>query len=197
MFRKGLKKLLGEDHREQSAGDPIHETDPVGKFVHSLGGGGCIESEALVSGLKGAGISSEKDLLVLSRNLEKCTENIPFLREFATSKKFGWTVFQVGLEDLPGKKVSTSIQTQDREAGVEGHAFVKWFLDSIDPDKPLGHLADSFIEQGLDDRVPLLHVAEDIEIAVDCIPFLQDLASADQLVWAMILVGLENLTKSV
>jgi len=197
MFRKGLKKLLGEDHREQSAGDPIHETDPVGKFVRSLGGGGCIESEALVSGLRGAGISSEKDLLVLSRNLDKYTENIPFLREFATTKKFGWMVFQVGLEGLPGQKVSTSIQTQDHGASGEGHAFVKWFLDTIDPDKPLGHLADSFVEQGLNDRVPLLHVAEDIEIAVDCIPFLQDLASGDQLIWAMILVGLENLTKSV
>jgi len=196
MFRKRLKKLLEEDHGEQSAGDPTHENDPVGKFVHSLGGGECIDSEALVNGLKGAGISSEKDLLVLSRNLEKYTENIPFLREFAASKKFAWMAFQVGLEGLPGRKISASIPSQDREAVGEGHAFVKWFLDTIDPDKPLGHLGDGFIKEGLDARIPLLHVAEDIELAVDSIPFLQDLASGDQLVWAMILVGLEDLAKS-
>ena len=197
MFRKRLKKLLEEDHGEQKAGDPIHESDPVGKFVHSLGGGECIDSEALVNGLKGAGISSERDLLVLSRNLEKYMENIPFLREFAASKKFTWIAFQVGLEGLPGQKISASIPSQDREAVGEGREFVKWFLDTIDPDKPLGHLSDSFIKEGLDARIPLLHVAEDIELAVDSIPFLQDLASGDQLVWAMILLGLEDLAKSV
>ena len=196
MFRKGLKKLTEGDRREQSAGDPIHESGPVRKFVRSLCGGECIDSEALVSGLRGAGISSEEDLLVLSRNLEKYTKNIPFLREFATSKKFGWTVFQVGLESLTDRKASTSIQTQDYGSGREGRAFVKWFLDTIDLDKPLGYLTDSFIKEGLNDRVPLLHVAEDIEIAVDSIPFLQGLASGDQLIWAMILVGFENLVKS-
>jgi hypothetical protein len=195
MFRKGLKKLLERDRREQSAGDPIHENDPITKFVCSLGGGEYINSEELVNGLRGAGISSETDLLVLSRNLEKYTENIPFLREFATSGKFSWMVFQVGLEGLQGQKVSTSIQTQDHGAGREGHAFVKWFLDTVDPDKPLGHLADSFIEEGLNDRIPLLHVAEDIEVAIDSIPFLQDLASGDQLIWAMIVVGLGELAK--
>ena len=193
MFRKRLKKLLEEDHGEQSAGDPIHESDPVVKFVHSLGGE-CMDSEALVNGLRGAGISSEKDLLVLSRNLEKYTENIPFLREFAASKRFAWMVFQVGLEGLPGQ--TASIPSQDHKAIGEGHAFVKWFLDTIDPDKPLGHLSDGFIKEGLDAHIPLLHVAEDIELAVDSIPFLRDLASGDQLVWAMILVGLEDLMKS-
>ena len=197
MFRKGLKRLLEGDHRQQLASDPMHESDPVGKFVRSLGGGEWIDSEALVNGLRGAGISSEKDLLVLSRNLDKYTDNIPFLREFAASKKFGWTVFQVGLEGLLDQKRSTSIQAQDHGASREGHGFVKRFLDTIDPDKPLGHLVDSFIKEGLNDRTPLLDVAEDIEIAVESIPFLQDLASGDQLTWAMILVGLENLTKSV
>ena len=196
MFRKGLKKLLEEDHGEQLAGDLIHESDPAGKFVHSMDGRECIDSEALANGLRGAGISSEKDLLVLSRNLEKYTKNIPFLREFAASKRFAWMVFQVGLEGLPGGKIPASIPSQDREAVGEGRAFVKWFLDTIDADKPLGYLGDGFIKEGLDARIPLLHVAEDIELAVDSIPFLQGLASGDQLVWAMILVGLEDLMKS-
>lgn len=196
MLRTGLMKLQEGDHREESTDDPILKSDPVEQFVCSLSGGECIDSEALVNGLKGAGISSEKDLLVLSRNLEKYTENIPFLQEFAISKKFGWMIFQVGLEGLLGQTVSTSIQTQDCRAGGEGRAYIKWFLDTIDPDKPLGHLADGFIKAGLDDRIPLLHVAKNIRVAVDAMGFLRDLASEDQLVWAMILVGLDNLVKS-
>jgi len=194
MFRKGLRKLLEEDNREQSADDPIHERDPIRKFVRSLGGGECIDLEAFASGLRGAGISSERDLLVLSRNLEKYTKNIPFLREFAASKKLGWTIFQIGIEGLPGRE---TVQIRGLWASNGGRVYVKRFLDTIDFDKPLGHLTDGFIKAGLNDRLPLIHIADDIEYAVDVMPFLQDLASGDQLVWAMILVGLEDLVKSV
>ena len=194
MFRKGLKKLLEGDDREQSADNPVPESDPVRRFVRSLSGGRSIDVEALENGLRGVGVSSERDLLVLSRNLEGYTENIPFLREFAASKKFGWVIFQVGLEDLLGRRMI--VQTQDHEADVEDCTYIRQFLDSIDPYKPLGHLADGFTKAGLTDRSPLLHVAEDIELALDAMPFLQGLASGDQLVWAMILIGLENLTKS-
>ena len=193
MFRKGLRKLLEGDDEEQPANNLIHESDPVRGFVRSLGGGECIDLEAFASGLRGAGISSERDLLVLSRNLEKYTQNIPFLREFAASRKLGWMTFQIGLEGLPGRE---TVQVRGLGASRGGHAYIKRFLDTIDFDKPLGHLTDGFIKAGLTDRIPLIHVAEDIGIAVDVMPFLQRLASGDQLVWAMILVGLEDLAKS-
>jgi len=197
MLLKGMKKLLeGEHHGKKSASDSNLATDPIGEFVHSLHGGECIDSEALANGLRGAGILSGKDLLVLSRNLKRYTEKIPFLQEFAATKKFGWVVFQVGLEGLPGQKISPSAQVVDRRTPVEGHEYVKHFLDTIDPDKPLGHLAGGFVKAGLNDRIPLLHVAEDIEFAVCAMPFFQELASGDQLVWAMIVAGLENLMKS-
>ena len=196
MFRKGLRTLLEGEHREPSVDNLDLEGDPITKFVRSLGGGECVDSDGLVNGLKGAGISSQQDLLVLSRNLERYTENIRFLREFAGSGKFGWTIFQVGLEGLPGQKPPTSVQAQDHGANGGGHAYIKWFLDTIDPDKPLGHLAGGFIKAGLTDRIGLLHVAEDIELAVDAMPFVRGLALGDQLVWAMILFGLENLAKS-
>ncbi|KAF9651457.1 hypothetical protein BDM02DRAFT_3184463 [Thelephora ganbajun] len=196
MFRKATKKLLEGDDKEQSTNNLVVGDDPVSKFVRSLGGGEWINFGALVDGLRGAGISSEKDLLVLSRNLEEYMKNIPFLWEFAASNKFGWLVFQAGLEGLPGQKTSKSVQAQDRGAGGEGHAYVKWFLDTIDSDKPLGYLANDFAKIGLTDRTPLLHVAEDIGLAVDAMPFFQDLASRNQLVWAMISVGFENLVKS-
>ena len=193
MFRMGLGKLLEEDQRGQS---PDNQSDPIMKFVRSLGGEDCMDLELLANGLRGAGISSERDLLVLSRNLEKYTENIPFLREFAASKKLGWVIFQVGLEDLSGRKITTSVQAQDRGTEREGRAYIKQFLDTIDSDKPLGHLADGFIKAGLTDHIRLRCIAENIELALDAMPFLQSLASGDQLVWAMIFVGLNNLITS-
>ena len=195
-FRRGLKKLMGEDQRQQSADNLVPENDPVRKFVRSLGGGECIDLEAFANGLVGAGITSERDLLVLSRNLDKYTKNIPFLREFAASKKFGWVIFQVGLEGISGRKVPASSQAQDRGAGKEGYAYIKQFLDTIDPHKPLGHLADGFIKVGLTSHIRLLRVAEDVELALDAMSFLRGLASGDQLVWAMVLVGLDNILKS-
>ena len=194
MFRMGLRKLMEEDQPEQSANSMVLESDPVKKFLRSLGGGEpYIDLEEVANGLKGAGISSERDLLVLARNLEKYTENIPFLREFAASKKFGWVLFQVGLEDLSGQKTSTSIQAQDRGADREGEAYIKRFLDTIDPDKPLGHLASGFIKAGLTSHARLFCIAENPELALDAMPFLQSLASGDRLVWAMISVGLSDL----
>jgi hypothetical protein len=79
---------------------------------------------------------------------------------------------------------------------MEDRGYVKQFLDTIDSDKPLGYLADAFIEAGLSARFTLLDVAEDVKFAVGAMPFLQGLASGNQLVWAMIVVGLENLLKS-
>lgn len=192
-----LRKKLAEILEDQSAENLVLESDPVRKFVRSLDGGGYIDSEALANGLKGAGISSEGDLLVLSRNLEKYTQNITFLREFAASKKFGWAIFQVGLEGLEGRKMSTPIPARYPGASMEGAAYIKWFLDTIDPGKPLGHLADGFIRVGLTSHIRLRRVAEDIELALDAMPFFQGLASGDQLVWAMILTGLDNLIKSI
>jgi len=79
---------------------------------------------------------------------------------------------------------------------MEGYAYIKHFLDTIDSDKPLGYLADGFVKAGLSAQFTLLDVAEDIKFAVGAMPFLQDLATGDQLVWAMIVAGLENLSKS-
>ena len=193
MFRWELRKLLEGEHKGQSADD---ETDPVRRFAVSMGGGECINVEELVNGLRRAGVSSKNDLLVLSRNLERYLGHIPFLQEFAVSNKFGWTIFQVGLEGLPGQKVSSPILARDCGASGEGRAYVKWFLDTVDPEKPLGHLADKFIEAGLTDRTSLLHIAEVIDIATEAMPLFRGLAAGDQLVWAMILVGFENLLKS-
>lgn len=196
-LRLGLGKLLKDDQRERSACNLVLESDPVGKFVRSLGAGECIDLDAFANGLRAAGISSERDLLVISRNLERYTENIPFLREFAASEKFGWAIFQVGLEDLPGQKTITPAQVQDDGTNEEGRAYIKGFLDNIDPEKPLGHLVDGFIKAGLTDRVRLHCVAENLELALDAMPFIQGLAAGDQLVWAMILVGLGDLATSV
>lgn len=193
MFRWELRKLLEGEHKGQSMGD---ETDPVRRFAFSMGGGECIDVEELVNGLRRVGVSSENDLLVLSRNLERYRKHIPFLREFAISNKFGWTIFQVGLEGLPGQKVPSPSLAQDRGADREGHAYVKWFLDTIDPEKPLGHLVDKFVKAGLTDRTSFLHIAEVIDIATEAMPLFRGLAAGDQLVWAMILVGFENLLKS-
>ena len=79
---------------------------------------------------------------------------------------------------------------------MEGDAYIKQFLDTIDSDKPLSYLADGFVKAGLSAHFTLLDVAEDIKFAVGAMPFLEGLASGDQLVWAMIVVGLENLVKS-
>ena len=195
MFRKTLKKLLEEDQRGGPADSLAPGGDPIGKFVQSLGGGEWINSGTFADGLRGAGISSERDLLVLSRNLENYTERIPFLREFATTNEFGWVIFQVGLECLSGQKASTSIAAQDYGTDMEGETYIKWFLDTIDPDKPLGHLAKDFVKAGVTNHILLLCVAEDIELAVDAMPFFRSLAAGDQLVWAMIFAGLSNLTK--
>ena len=196
MFWRGLQNLLEVDHMEQSANDLPLETDPIRKFVRSLGGGKSIDSEVFADGLKGAGISSERDLLVLSRNLEKYTKYIPFLREFAASRKFGWAIFQVGLEGLADRRASTSTHSQDPGTSRGNSGYIRRFLDTIDADKPLGHLAGGFVKAGLDSRIPLLHAAENIETTLKAMPSLQGLASGDQLVWAMILVGLDNLVKS-
>lgn len=189
------KKLL--DHWgggvEQPA-DSLIENDPVRRFIHSLGVEECLNTEWLAESLRGSGITTQNDLLVLSRNSEKYMEHIPFLRAFAASNRFGWVVFRIGLEGLPGRrKTPTFIQTQDHGAGIEGHAFIKGFLDNIDSDKPLGYLADGFVKAGLTARYTLLDVAEDIKFAIGAMPFLQNLASGDQMVWAMISVGLEKL----
>jgi len=195
-LKKKLVELLKKDHTEQSP-DSLIEDDPVRRFICSLGAEECINTEWLTDSLREAGISSQKDLLVLSRNLERYIESIPSLRAFATSNKFGWTIFQVGLEGLPGRRTTpTFTQTQNPGADMEGHAYVRHFLDTIDSDKPLGYLADGFIDAGLTARFTLLDVAEDIKFAMEAMPFLQDLASGDQLVWAMIVIGLENLLKS-
>lgn len=193
MFRWELRKLLEGEHMEPSVDD---ETDPVRRFVFSMGGGECIDVEEFMNGLRGAGVSSENDLLVLSRNLERYAEHIPFLREFAASKKFGWTAFQVGLEGLPGRKVPIPILTRDHGVSKEGRAYVEWFLDTVDPEKPLGYLADKFIEAGLTDRTSFLHIAEVIDIATEAMPLFRGFVAGDHLVWAMILVGFENLLKS-
>ena len=195
MIKGGLMELL-EGGGVQLTGDLV-ENDPVRRFVHSLGVGQWINPEWLVDNLRGAGILSQKDLLTLSRNLERYMENIPFLRVFGTSNQFGWVVFQVGLEGLPGQPKSPApSRVPDPAAGMEGHAYVKQFLDTIDSDKQLGYLADGFIKAGLTDRIPLLHITADIELAAGAMPFLQDLSSGDQLIWAMVLVGLENLLES-
>jgi len=102
MFRRGLKKLLDV---EQPADNLVPESDPIKKFIRSLGGGQYIDVEAFAMGLGGAGITSEMDLLALSHNLEKFVENSSFLQEFAASNKFGWTIFQVGLGGLPGREM--------------------------------------------------------------------------------------------
>ena len=196
MFRKTLKRLLEEDQRGESANDLAPGGDPIRRFIQSLGGGEWIDLETFADGLKGVGISSERDLLVLSRNLEKYTESIPFLREFAATNKFGWVIFQVGLEGLSGQRASTSIRTQDYGNAREGKAYIKWFLDSIDPDKPLGHLAEGFVEKGLTSHIRLSRVAEDIKEALDSMPFFQGLAAQDPLAWAMIVAGLDDLFKS-
>ena len=196
VFRKMLKKLLEEDQRGGSADGLAPGGDAIGKFVLSLGGGEWIDSGAFADGLRQAGVSSERDLLVLSRDLEKYTERIPFLREFAATNKFGWVIFQVGLEGLSGQKAPTSIRSQDYGTDKEGEAYIKWFLDTIDPDKPLGHLAKDFINVGVTNRIRLLYVADDIEEAVDAMPFFRGLAAGDQLVWAMVYTGLNNLFKS-
>jgi hypothetical protein len=47
MFWRGLQNLLEVDHMEQSANDLPLETDPIRKFVRSLGGGKSIDSEVL------------------------------------------------------------------------------------------------------------------------------------------------------
>ena len=195
MFRKGIKELL-KDQKEQPAKNLVLGSDPIGKFVHSLDGGGFIDPEEFADGLRRAGISSERDLLVLSHNLEKYTENIPFLREFSTSKKIGWVIFQLGLEDLSGRKMPTSTRTQDHETNGEGGEFIKHFLNTIDPDKPLGYLTNGFTKAGLTNLVRLICVAEHMELALDAMPFLRGLASGDQLVWAMILVRLNSLVAS-
>ena len=194
-FKKKLMELPKRDHTEQP--DSLAEDDPVTRFICSLGAGECINTEWLADSLREAGISSQKDLLVLSRNLERYTESIPSLQVFAASNKFGWTIFQVGLEGLPGRRTTpTFTQTRNPGADMEGYAYIKHFLDTIDSDKPLGYLADGFIDAGLTARFTLLDVAEDIKFAVEAMPFLQDLASGDQLIWAMIVIGLENLLKS-
>lgn len=199
LWMKLKKKLMELPKRDHTEGEPngLVEDDPVGRFIRSLGAGECINTEWLTDLLRGAGISSQKDLLVLSRNLERYIEGIPSLGVFARSNKFGWTIFQVGLEGLPGRRTTpTFTQTRNPEADLEGHGYVKHFLDTIDSDKPLGYLADGFINAGLTARFTLLDVAEDIKFAVEAMPFLQDLASGDQFVWAMIVIGLENLLKS-
>jgi hypothetical protein len=194
-FKKGLAGLL-EDLSEQPA-DSLVENDPVRRFIHSLGAGEYIDPEWLTGNLRAVGISTQKDLLVLSRNLEKYAEHIQFLQGFATFNKFGWLILQVGLESLPGyQRTPTFIQAQDHEACTEGHAYIKHFLDNIDTDKPLGYLADGFVKAGLIASFALLDVAEDVKFSVEAMPFLQGLASGDQLVWAMILVGLENLASN-
>lgn len=195
-LKKKLVELQKKDHTERPP-DSLVEDDPVRRFICSLGAEECINTEWLTDSLRGAGISSQKDLLVLSRNLERYIESIPSLQAFATSNKFGWTIFQVGLEGLPGRRTTpTFTQTQNHGADMEGHAYIKHFLDTIDSDKPLGYLADGFINAGLTARFTLLDVAEDVKFAVEAMPFLQDLASGDQFVWAMIVIGLENLLKS-
>ncbi|KAF9792186.1 hypothetical protein BJ322DRAFT_1027639 [Thelephora terrestris] len=196
MLKKKLTELLEEEPMEQ-LDESLEESDPVGRFTRSLGAGGCINLGWLAENLREAGIASQKDLLVLSRNLERYAESIPFLQVFATSNKFGWTVFQIGLEGLPGRRTTPIFsQTQDHGADMEGYAYIKHFLDTIDSDKPLGYLADGFVKAGLSAQFTLLDVAEDIKFAVGAMPFLQDLATGDQLVWAMIVAGLENLSKS-
>ena len=196
MLKKKLTELLEKDDTGQSAGD-LEEGDHVRRFIHSLDAGECINTAWLAENLGEAGISSQKDLLVLSRNLERYMERIPFLQTFATCNKFGWTVFRIGLESLPGHRTTpTFTQTLDHGTEMEGYAYIKQFLDTIDSDKPLGYLADGFVKAGLSARFTLLDVAEDIKFAVGAMPFLERLASGDQLVWAMIVVGLENLLKS-
>ena len=195
-LKKKLVELPKGDHTERPS-DSVVEDDPVRRFISSLGAGGCINTEWLAESLRGAGISSQKDLLVLSRNLERYVESIPSLQTFATSNQFGWAIFQVGLEGLPGRRTTpTFTQTRNPGADMEGCAYIKHFLDTIDSDKPLGYLADGFIDAGLTARFTLLDVAEDIKFAVEAMPFLQDLASGDQFIWAMIVIGLENLLKS-
>lgn len=196
MLKKKLAELLEKEHADQIADNP-EESDPVGRFVRSLGARGCINARWLAENLREAGISSQKDLLVLSRNLERYVESIPFLRAFSASNKFGWTVFQIGLESLPGRRTTPIFsQTQAHGVDIEGYEYIKQFLDTIDSDKPLGYLADGFVKAGLSAHFTLLDVAEDIKFAIGAMPFLQDLASGDQLIWAMIVVGLENLSKS-
>ena len=194
IFWKVLKNLMEGDRRELSANNLGVETDPIRKFVCSLGGGERIDSEAFANGLKGAGVLSERDLLVLSRDLERYTKNIPFLREFAASNKFGWAIFQVGLGGLADR--STPTYSQDPGTCREGDGYIKHFLDTIDVDKPLGHLVENFTKARLTTRDRLLGVADDIETALTVMPSIPGLASGDQLAWAMILAGLDNLVKS-
>ena len=195
-FRTTLGRLLEEDQRRGLADGLAPGDDPIGKFVQSLGGGEWIDSGTFAGDLRRTGISSERDLMVLSRNLEKYTERIPFLREFAATNKFGWVIFQVGLSGLSGQRASTSIRAQDYGTDREGEPYIKWFLDTIDSTKPLGHLAKGFTEAGVTNYIRLHSVAVNIEVAVDSMPFFQDLATGDQLVWAMISAGLDNLCKS-
>ena len=105
MFYKALRRLEKPAEPEQSAND-----DPVKQFVHSLGGGEHIDVETFSEGLREAGITSEMDLLVLSRNIEGPMDNYPFIQEFAASNKFGWTIIQVGLDKLRRQEALASVQ---------------------------------------------------------------------------------------
>lgn len=104
-------------------------------------------------------------------------------------------IFQVGLQGLSSQSVSTSVQAQDHRTDKEGEVYIRWFLDNIDPDKPLGHLTEGFMRAGITNHVRLRLVAEDIEEAMDSMSFLQGLATGDQLVGAMIFATLDNLIK--
>jgi hypothetical protein len=108
MLWKALKRLEDPMEPEQSANDPV--PDPIKSFVHLLGGGEHIDVEAFSKGLRESGITSEMDLLALSRSMEGPMDDYPFLQEFVASNKFGWTIVQVGLDQLRRQEVPTSVQ---------------------------------------------------------------------------------------
>ena len=58
-----------------------------------------------------------------------------FLQEFAETNKFGWVTVRLGYYG----------------SNREGNMYIKWFLDTIVSDKPLGHLAQGFKGAGVTD----------------------------------------------
>jgi hypothetical protein len=146
--------------------------------------------QAFADGLRESGITSERDLSVLSRNLSRYHKHIPFLVELSRSNPLGWAILKDGLQ---GREASAPTHTRDPEPDGEDEAYVEWFFNNIDPEKPLGHLAVQFTSEAFNSRSRLIDTAEDMGHALRAVPFLRRLASGDQLVWAMISVGFEDL----